>query len=56
MRRASAFRKRVRANPKPALENVDLDTTPAVPGDFLGVSIVSFEGGRPVEEETYDLD
>jgi hypothetical protein len=53
---ASAFRKWVRADPKRALEAVKLDTIPALPGDFLSVSIVTFVEGRPVEEETYDLD
>jgi len=52
---ASACRKRVGADPKAAFGAVDLDTMPAVPGEFLSVSIVSFEGGRPIEEDTYDL-
>ena len=51
-----AFRRLVRANPKQALEDVAIDTTPWPPGEFLSVSIVTFEGGRPVEEETYDFD
>ena len=52
---AHAFRRLVLANPKPALEEVEIDT-PWPPGDFLSVSIVTFEGGRPLEDETYDLD
>ena len=52
---AHAFRCRVQVNPKQALEDVAIDT-PWPPGDFLSVSIVTFEGGRPVEDKTYDLD
>ena len=52
---ASAFRKRVQADPKQPLDDVKLDTMPAQPGDFLSVSIITFVEGRPVEEETYDF-
>jgi hypothetical protein len=51
---AHAFRRRVLANPMQALEEVAIDIP--WPQDYLGVSIVTFAGGRPVEDETIDLD
>jgi hypothetical protein len=51
---ARTFRRRVLANPKQALEEVEIDIP--WPQDYLGVSIITFAGGRPVEDETIDID